>query len=220
MDDIPTFIAFLQNILGIAVARARTELIAFIPTFIRLMTISEEDIDRFISQVHSSNSGCQAAQRIVYGPALAANLKALSFTLKDRANCNALYDAQGLAALDQAQLALMQTYRDQAIQDRENDDTATLPNIDVPKFTKDNYDDFMAKFLTVVSHTKGVHGVSIDYIIRQADGNFNDIHPTRKLKLRACLSRRGLKFQEDSKTLFGLYLQYIGTTGHGANLVK
>ena len=64
MDDIPTFTAFVQNILGVAVARACTELIAYIPTFRRLMTISEEDIDRFISQVHSSNSGRAAAQRI------------------------------------------------------------------------------------------------------------------------------------------------------------
>ena len=101
------------------------------------------------------------AQRIVYGPALAANLKALSFTLKDSASCNALYDTAGLAALDQAQLVLMQTYRDQAIQEKDNDDAVTMPEIDVPKFTTDNYDDFMAKFLTVVSRTKGVHGVSI-----------------------------------------------------------
>jgi hypothetical protein len=220
MDDTPTFDAFVQNVLNVAVARARTELIAYIPTFRQLMTISEKDIDEFIKQVHSSNSGRAAAQRIVYMPSLAANLKALSFTLKDRANCNALYDAAGLATLDQAQLTLMKNYRAQALQDKINDESATLPEIDVPKFTSENYDDFMAKFLTVVSRTKGVHGVSIDYLVRATDGNFNDIHPSRKLKLRACLSRRGPKFQEDSQTLYGLYLQYIGTTGHGANIVK
>ena len=90
MDDTPIFNAFVQDILGVAVVRARTELIAYIPTFRQLMTISETDIDEFIKQVHSSNSGCAAAQHIVYMPSLAANLKALSFTLKDRANCNAL----------------------------------------------------------------------------------------------------------------------------------
>ncbi|GFH62182.1 predicted protein [Chaetoceros tenuissimus] len=140
------------------------------------MTISEEDIDRFISQFHSSNSGRAAAQRIVYGPALAANLKALSFTLKGRASCNALYDAAGLAALDQAQLALMQTYRDQALQEKENDDAVTLPEIDVPKFTTDNYDDFMATFLTVISQ---------------------EVQNSKKTPRLS-----------------------IGTTGHGANLVK
>ena len=84
-------------------------------------------------------------------PSLAANLKALSFTLKDRASCNALYDAASLAALDQAQLTLMKNYRSQALQDKINDESANLPEIDVPKFTSENYDDFMAKFLTVVS---------------------------------------------------------------------
>lgn len=54
----------------------------------------------------------------------------------------------------------------------------------------------------------------------EADGNFDDFHATRKLKLRACISRTGPKFIEDSQTLYGLYLQYIGTTGHGANIVK
>ena len=59
-------------------------------------------------------------------PSLTANLKALSFTLKDRASCNALYDAAGLAALDPAQIALMQNYRDQALQDKANDESVTL----------------------------------------------------------------------------------------------
>ena len=66
----------------------------------------------------------------------------------------------------------------------------------------DNYDDFMSKFLTVVSCTKGVHSVSIDYIICDTDENLDDLHVNRKLKLRGCLSRRGPKFQEDSQTLF------------------
>ena len=48
MDDTPIFDAFVHNVLNIAVARARTELIAYIPTFRQLMTISEKDIDEFM----------------------------------------------------------------------------------------------------------------------------------------------------------------------------
>ena len=98
MDDEPTFTVCVQNVLGVTIARACTELVVHIPTFRQLMTISEDDIDNFIKQVHSSNSGHAAAQHIVYMPSLADNLKALSFTLKDRVNCNALHDAAGLAA--------------------------------------------------------------------------------------------------------------------------
>ena len=94
------------------------------PTFRQLMNISEEEIDNFIKQVHSANSGRAANQRIVYMPSLAANLKAFSFTLKDRANCNALYDGNGLAALDQATLTLMKNFRSQALQDKRNNDSA------------------------------------------------------------------------------------------------
>lgn len=135
------------------------------------MTILEDDIHEFIKQVHSSNSGCAAAQGIVYMPSLAANLKAPSFSLKDRASCNALYDAAGLATLDQDQLTLMKNYCDQALQDKINDESVTRPQIDVPKFTSENYDDFMSKFLIVVWCTKGVHGVSIDNLICEVDGN-------------------------------------------------
>lgn len=220
MDDPVIFATFVIGALGVNAQRAQQELVSYISTFRQLMEISEGEINEFIKQVHSGNSGRAAAQRIIYNPSIAANLKALSFTLKDRSRCNALYDANGLALIDQATLTLMKTYRSQAIQDLKNDESINLPKITVPKFTTENYDDFMSKFLTVVSRTKGVHGVSIDYIIRDADGNFDDMHATRKLKLRACLSRTGPKFQEDSQTLFGLYLQYIGTTGHGANIVK
>jgi hypothetical protein len=160
-------------------------------------------------------------KRIFYSPALTANLKVLSFTLVDRNRCNALYNAVGIGSIDQAALTLMKTYRSQALQAQKNEDSTSLPEIAIPTFTTtDNYDDFMSKFLTVVSHTKGFHGVSIDYIVREVDGNFDDFHATRKLKLQACLSCHFPKFNEDSQTLYGLYLQYIGTTGHGANIVK
>ena len=48
MDDTLIFNAFVQNVLGVAVVRARTELVSYIPTFRQLMQISEEEIDNFI----------------------------------------------------------------------------------------------------------------------------------------------------------------------------
>ena len=117
MDDTPTFTVFVENILVVNIPRARQELVSYIPTFRQLRNISEEEINNFIKQVHSANSGRAANQRIVNMPSLAANLKALSFTLKDRENCNAHYDVNGLAALDDAALTLMKTYRSQALQD-------------------------------------------------------------------------------------------------------
>ncbi|GFH50691.1 predicted protein [Chaetoceros tenuissimus] len=84
-------------------------------------------------------------------PSLAANLKALSFTLKDRVYCNALYDDAGLAVLDQAQLTLMKNYGAQVLQDKVNDESVTLPEIEMPKFTSENYD-FMSKFVRCTWH--------------------------------------------------------------------
>ena len=115
MDDPVIFAAFAIGPLGVNVKRAQQELISYISTFRQLMEISEGEIDEFIKQVHSGNSGRAAGQRIIYNPSIAANLKALSFTLKDRSRCNALYDANRLALIDQAILTLMKTYCSQAI---------------------------------------------------------------------------------------------------------
>lgn len=69
----------------------------------------------------------------------------------------------------------MRTHCSQAIQDKACDESVNLPKINVPKFTTENYDGFMLKFLTVVSPTKGVQGVSIDYLLCELERKSNDI---------------------------------------------
>lgn len=87
---------FVTNIVGVNIPRAQQELVSYISTFRQLMEILESDIDEFIKQVHSVDSCCAAAQHIIYNPSMIANLKVLSYTLKDR---NTLYNANGLSFL-------------------------------------------------------------------------------------------------------------------------
>ena len=217
MDDDALFTNFATNTLNITPARARNELLLVIPTFRQLMNTSESDLDTFVKDIHSANSGRAAAERITYRLIQIYNLKALRFELQDRNRCNELPDHATLADIDANQLSILRTIRS------ENIETTTskgdLPEITVPKFTSVNYEDFIQKFETVVSRAIGAHDVSIDYLLRETNGVYNYAWPSRKEKLRNCLALEGPYFNEDSKTLYQLYLQYIGTEGIGSNIV-
>ena len=56
-------------------------------------------------------------------------------------------------------------------------------------------------------------------MLRETDGLYMSPWLTRAEKLRNCLSHNGSEFTADRKTLFSLFVQYIGTSGHGSNLV-
>ena len=95
----------------------------------------------------------------------------------------------------------------------------SLPEITVPTFDGKNYDDFVAQFNKVVTRTYGNYGAPINYLLRETDGAYMSPWTTRAEKLCNCLSHTRPEYTTDGKTLFLLFVQYIGTTGHGSNLV-
>ena len=217
MDNPQLFSNFTRQILHVNVDRAQDMLVSMIPTFRALMRMSEVDLDSFMKDVHGANSAKPAGQRIFYNPATIANLKAIRFDLQDRASCNALPDAAMINAIDAAQLEILRANRSES---NSKDDVSNLPDINIPKFTISNYEDFMEKFEALVSRTKGNHGVSIDYLLRTDEqGDYDAVWTDRNDKLRHCLSFTGTKSKEDSKILYQMYLNAIGTNGNGSNLV-
>ena len=65
-----------------------------------------------------------------------------------------------------------------------------------------------------------IHGVPIDYLFIEVDGNCNDNYDSRKEKLKNCILLSVNQFKLDSALLYQLYIQYIGTEGHGYNIVQ
>ena len=57
MDNPVIFTVFITNVLGVNIQWAQQELVFYISTFRLLIEISEGEIDKFIKQVHSANSG-------------------------------------------------------------------------------------------------------------------------------------------------------------------
>lgn len=97
MNDQNCFTQFLTNVLGMNTARHRNALRQFVSTFAQLMTTTEDEIDTFVSTMHSANSGRANNSTILIPPNVTIGLKAILFELQDREMCGAL---PGLATLN------------------------------------------------------------------------------------------------------------------------
>ena len=219
MDDPGIFLNFLTNTCNVTVPRAQNEILGFLPDFRALLNTPESQIDEFVKNTHSSNSARAANARILVPSGAIILLKSLRFELEDRRKCNALPNGAQLAAVNNQDMAIFRQQRSQAIEQESQRRHSSLPDVTVPKFDGKNYDDFIAQFNEIISRTYGDYGAPIDYLLRDVNGLYLSPWPTRAEKLRNCLSLNGPEFMADRKTLFSLFVQYIGTTGHGSNLV-
>ena len=143
MDDAVIFAAFLEKVCGLAVSRARTEVLTLVDTFRALLTTTDDEIDAFVKSTHSSNSARAAQARILIPSGAVLALKAVLFELKDREKCNALPNPQILAALDAQQVTLMRAQRTTSIEEAAN--ALNLPQMEVPKLTATNYEEFFTQ---------------------------------------------------------------------------
>ena len=97
MDDANCFQNFLINVLQMNVPRHRNTLLQFVSTFNQLLATTDDEIDTFVSTMHSANSGRANNSTILIPPNVTIGLKAILFELQDREMCGAL---PGLATLN------------------------------------------------------------------------------------------------------------------------
>ena len=131
MNDTNKFTAFLTNLCGLTVIRARNETNTFIDTFdALLLSTSEEEINNFVKNTHASNSARAAAQRILIPSAAVIVLKALRFELVDREKCRSLPDLAGLQGLDAASISIMRDQRTKSVEKKASFDALSkLPEV-------------------------------------------------------------------------------------------
>ena len=219
MDDPAIFSTFLQVGCGMIV-RVRNEFITFVDTFETLLTVTDTDIDAFVKSTHAANTARAVNIRLLISPNSVLNIKAVLFELQDRLMCDALPTVLILQALDAAQISAMKAQKSQATIDAANALLVTYPDMPVPKLTTTNFEAFNIAFEAVVSRTKGMNGIPLDYLIRTTDGVYTAIWPTRDEKLKMCTRHNGPNFRRDTYSLYSLYVQYVGTEGTGSNIVN
>ena len=221
MNDPAQFTAFLTNLCGLTIDRARNEVTTFLNTFEDLLSTSEEEIDNFVKNTHAANSARAAAQRILIPTASIVTLKALRFELIDREKCGVLPNQATLQGMNAANLNLMRIQRTRSMQDKASFSALSkLPEIAVPKLTATNYEIFNTAFTAVVARTIGMNSLPLDYIMRATIGNYDDAWPTRTDKLKNCILFTGASYIQDRETLYSLYVQYVGTDGVGSNIIN
>jgi hypothetical protein len=222
MNDPNVFTDFITNVLGETIPRNRDMIISFITTFSELITTSEQEIDTFVTNVHSSNSGRANNSKIVISPNTTIGLKAIRFELKDRLVCNALPTVEIIQAININELNILRQSRSKAMEAEKNRNN-NEDNMTIVKFKgRTNYDEFMTSFTTLIRRKYGSNKIPLDYLLRpnQAPANYNALYSSREDKLKSCIALNGDAFRTDNETLYSLYVEHIGTTGIGSSVVN
>ena len=220
MDNQQAFQHFIQTTLNVNVVRVRDTIYDFVDTFGALLSVTDNDIDSFVKDTHSSNSGRAAAAKVLIPAKVSIALKAVLFELKDRELCAALPDLPTLQAIDNAQLTIMRGNRNKSIEMSDMRNNQSPPDMVVPKLSATNFEDFNLAFSGAARRQIGIAGFPLDYLLREDDiGNYAVNWPTREERIKMCIALTGQIFNEDSESLYNLLVQYVGTTGTGSNII-
>ena len=82
MDNQAISNQFLRDVLQVNINNMRLYINIFIDYFMVLFTTTDEDIDTFVSDTHSSNSAREASARIIIGSIVSTHIKYFSIELK------------------------------------------------------------------------------------------------------------------------------------------
>ena len=113
--------------------------------------------------------------------------------------CNALPNLQTLQALDAQQVTLMHAQRTTAIGESKRD--MSFPQMDIPKLTATNYEEFYTSFKAVTSRTIGHNDIPLDYLLHEQKGQYSHAWATRMEKLKNCVVFTGPAFNDDNEAL-------------------
>eukprot|EP00957_Ditylum_brightwellii_P168478 12824413-Ditylum_brightwellii.AAC.2 len=149
MDDLQIFTNFITNTLGVMQPRVRNQIASFASTFKELLAVTDEDIDTFFKETHLAKNARAAAQRMQIETNILQGLKSVLFELRDRELCDALPDAAMLQDIDAAQLRVMRKNRANAKSHATRRDAQSHPDMEVPKLTSTNWEEFDLAFTTV-----------------------------------------------------------------------
>ena len=221
MDDQNLFAGFLTNIVGLRQLRQRDAINENVAsTFRELQSTSEDEINSFLKGNNSLNSNRAAAQRVLIEPHHIQSIKAILFELRDRQQCYSPPSIEMLNRIDLEAMSLLKAARVEALNAEKARNSVTLPEMEVPKLTHENWSKFKQSVKESLGRIYGHHKIPLTYIIRDEDIGIYDLNwESREEKLIACTTLRGTLFKLDNTAVYSLLSQYIGD-GEGKSLVE
>ena len=103
LKDPVIFVNFLEHFVQVRFARVREKIATYVETFDNVLSSSDDEIDAFIKEVHSSNWARASNALVSFNVVL--GLKRILFELKNKEMCDALPSAFVLDNLDNIQIS-------------------------------------------------------------------------------------------------------------------
>ena len=203
MNQSPIFANFLRCILGVTQNSTLNEIIRFIETFDDLLYSSDNDIETFLKEVHSSNSARSANARILISSNIVMGLKSILFQFKDGQICDDLPDATILTAIYAGQVNIMRRLRQYTLDDVASRENVKRPNMKVPKSTNTNVEYWNTAFSSVVVRQYSLAGVILNYLLRDKYVvDFNSAWSSRDENINNCIYLNGTIYKYDKEGLY------------------
>ena len=92
--------------------------------------------------------------------------------------------------------------------------------MDIPKLTTSNYEAFITAFQSLASRTKGAGGVTLDYLMRTQNGNYESPWVSRDERLKNCCRLNGPRFMRDREVLYSFFVEHVASKGIGSDVVN
>ena len=221
MDDPAVFTAFLTRATTIPNVRSRTSFTMTVAsTFNELASTPLDDIKSFIIENAQLNRDRQANQLVTFSQNHSSAIQAVAFQLRDRLRCESIPTIAQLDAIMNADVRLLRNDMNDAIAEAKIRKDRVLPDAKVGVLKPESWNDFKDSVIEALSRVHGVTGVPLHYIIRELQiNNYMSPFPTRMKRLVACSRLNGPQFDEDNGNVYGLIVQYVGTS-QGKSIVE
>ena len=214
MDSPQVFTQVLTNI-GIAPPRNRAAIVTHgFDTFTQLGRCTKAALDELFDTIQSNNRHLDRPdQRVNMSMSMKTKLHAIRSELSMRKECNAPIDENGLLALTVEKINILSDKHLAWNESKKANTSQSLPDIVVPKLSKNNWKEFQTAIYELLSRHRGVYGVPLTYVIRKnVLGNYEDDFDSTEAQLHDCIELRGSMFTQDKRTVYSLLVENCKTS--------
>ena len=214
MNNVANFNTFLQNGIGLTQVRQRDAVTNHgFDTCSGLLNTTKDGIKDVFTAISNANRDIAQARNKVY---IREQLKQRVYGAKDeftmRINCGSTIDTAYLTAIDTNDTDQFVRKHQEWNEFKKSVSSMTLPNVTVPKLTKSNWKNFSQAIKQLLTRQRGVNEIPLVYVIRDGNGNYDDVYNSTEEQLIHCIQLSGGKYRSDNGTVWSLLAEHsVGT---------
>ena len=206
MDNVNAFSAFLQNGIGLTQAKQRDAVTTHgYNTVQGLIDTYNEGIKEVFSSINRANRDISNTRdKVIIWEQVKQRFYGARSEFILRIKCNASITATYLQNLDTDDLDEFVRKHNQWKEFCDAAHTMTLPNVPVPKLTKNNWKLFSQAIKEVLMRQRGTNHIPLIYVIRSTNGNYDDVWNSTEEQIINCITLQGGNFKADNSSVWSL----------------